>query len=166
MVGRQLSVGKPILAHPTDSTVLSVLEMSPDVLLEILDGDLGIGPPVYAGDLAGLASKPVPFAVLDDRSKISVDPCAASKTIAHETRLGDDFDEMGERRELLDEVLHRICQSQLSLEQGRLSTGVRDAMETNTFMNNLIGIWIRYTHDSWLELGTGLGVVSLLDKDT
>ena len=99
------------------------------MLHKIPDSDCVIAPPVNALDPAGLVFNKVLLAVFGDRSKVSIDLCAASESTAYKTRLdfaGDDLYEMGKRRELLDESRNRICHSQLSLAQGRFLTGGRD----------------------------------------
>jgi hypothetical protein len=125
MVGRQIGVGKPLPADSTFSTV--TFQMCPDVLPKILDGDLARALLVNAIDLGGLVDMEVLLAVLDDRRGMPPDPRAASNTVAYETRFdldSDDFDKMGERRELLSEILNCIWQSPFSLERRRLATSV------------------------------------------
>jgi hypothetical protein len=118
MVDRQIGVGKPVPANSTSGIV--TLQMSPDMLPKILDGNLARALLVYAIDLGDLVGMKVFLAMLDDRRGIPADRCAASDMIAYETRFElhrDDLDKMSERRELLNELLHCIWQSQLSFQR-------------------------------------------------
>lgn len=151
MFGRQIGVGKPLPANSTLSTV--IFQMCPDVLPKSLDGNFARALLVNAIDLGGLIDMKVLLAMLDDRRGIPPDPGAASSTVAYKNRFdidGDDFDKMGERRELLSELLHCIRRSQFSLERRSLATSVSIAD------NGRVNKWLSWICSNNKAHGRGL----------
>jgi hypothetical protein len=68
VLGRQINVGKPILAHPTSSTIR--LQVSHNMLAKVLERDLLSAPTVNATDNVGLVPNKVIYTMVEDLSGI------------------------------------------------------------------------------------------------